>query len=307
MNPLSGTHPNSCSSRFRASLLRWRFSSGRTRPSSIPGGPSEPASGTNRCLTAIRLSCPRLWTADRPRQPLLAGAGEGKGPAGLVYACRRHRAPGDHYRRNLEFIEGTLLGLIWPSSLLGRTLMLEQYLLYELWDGLRDLAEDFRERPFFLDWHLKEPSLFHGNFNGVDEDRFPSVRGEKYREALSACVGARRERGKGGRQGIVTRHGTMPGFGHIDIKAGRSTSLRLSAGLQIRPRFRRLACATPKQNSTGGKEKFGDNQAGQSVYPTASGVGRHLGLRAAPKRKGALCDWLAASERANRPRSWRWR
>ena len=32
---------------------------------------------------------------------------------------------------------------------------------------------------------------------------------------------------------------------------------------------------TPKQNSTGGKEKLGvDNQAGQSVYPTASGYTR---------------------------------
>jgi hypothetical protein len=94
----------------------------------------------------------------------------------------------------LEFIEGTLLGLIWPSSLLGRTLMLEQYFLYELWDGLRNLAEDFRERPLFLDWYLKRPSLFHCNFNGVDEDRFPSVRGEKYREAFSARVRDWRER-----------------------------------------------------------------------------------------------------------------
>ena len=45
--------------------------------------------------------------------------------------------------------------------------------------------------------------------------------------------------------------------------------------------------ATPKQNSTGGKEKFG-SIAGQSVYPTASGVGRHLGLAGGAKAQGRV-------------------
>jgi hypothetical protein len=88
----------------------------------------------------------------------------------------------------LEFIEQTLLGLLWPSCLLGRTMMLQQYFLYEIWGGLRGLAETYRERPFFLDWHLREPSLFHCNFDGVDEDRFPSVRSDKYKEIFSARV-----------------------------------------------------------------------------------------------------------------------
>ncbi|MBX5131266.1 hypothetical protein HJB80_00960 [Rhizobium lentis] len=85
----------------------------------------------------------------------------------------------------LAFMEQTLLGLIWPSSLLGRTIMLEQYFLYETLDGLRGLAKEYRERPFFLDWHLQEPSLFHCNFEGVDEDRFPSVRSDEYHKTLS--------------------------------------------------------------------------------------------------------------------------
>jgi hypothetical protein len=94
----------------------------------------------------------------------------------------------------LEFIERTLLGLIWPSSLLGRTLMLEQYFLYEIWDRLCNLAEEYRERPFFMDWHLKEPSLFHCNFERVDEDRFPSVRSDRYHKIWSKRVSAHKQR-----------------------------------------------------------------------------------------------------------------
>jgi hypothetical protein len=101
----------------------------------------------------------------------------------------------------LEFIERTLLGLIWPSSLLGRTLMLEQYFLYEIWDGLRKLAEEYRERPFFMDWHLKEPSLFQCNFERVDEDRFPSVRSDRYRKTFSKYVSAHKERQEGDDKG----------------------------------------------------------------------------------------------------------
>ena len=47
--------------------------------------------------------------------------------------------------------------------------------------------------------------------------------------------------------------------------------------------------ATPKQNSTGGKGEIRvDNQAGQSVYPTASCVGRHLGLAGGAKAQGRV-------------------
>jgi hypothetical protein len=73
--------------------------------------------------------------------------------------------------------------------------MLEQYFLYEIWDGLRNLAEEYRERPFFMDWHLKkEPSLFHCNFERVDEDRFPSVRSDRYHKIVSQRVSAHKRR-----------------------------------------------------------------------------------------------------------------
>jgi hypothetical protein len=94
----------------------------------------------------------------------------------------------------LEFIEWTLLGLIWPSSLLGKSLMLKQYFLYDIWDSLRKVAEEYRERPFFMDWYLKEPSLFHCNFEKVDEDRFPSVRSDKYPKIMSKRISAYKER-----------------------------------------------------------------------------------------------------------------
>ena len=74
------------------------------------------------------------------------------------------------------FIEATLLGLIWPSSLLHRTLLLGQYQLYEIWAELQRVAEPYRERPFFLDWHLQgHPCQFHCNFENVDAVRYPSV------------------------------------------------------------------------------------------------------------------------------------
>ena len=75
------------------------------------------------------------------------------------------------------FIEATLLGLIWPSSLLQRTLLLGQYQLYEIWAELQKFVVPYRERPFFLNWHLAgEPYQFHCNFENVDAVRYPSVR-----------------------------------------------------------------------------------------------------------------------------------
>ena len=58
--------------------------------------------------------------------------------------------------------------------------MIGQYSLYTLWAELRQFAVNYRERPFFLDWHLKEPSLFHCNFENVDAARYPSVRDEHH-------------------------------------------------------------------------------------------------------------------------------
>ncbi len=59
--------------------------------------------------------------------------------------------------------------------------------------------------------------------------------------------------------------------------------------------------ATPKQNSTGGKEKFGSiTKQGNRYIRRLLVLGAISILRAAPKRKGALCDWLAAL-RARKP------
>jgi hypothetical protein len=77
--------------------------------------------------------------------------------------------------------------------------MLEQYFLYEICDGLRNVAQEYRERPFFMD-HLKEPSLFHCNFERVDENRYPSVRSDRFREIFSKRVRAHREQ----REGMIT-------------------------------------------------------------------------------------------------------
>lgn len=88
----------------------------------------------------------------------------------------------------MAFIERTLLGLIWPSSILQRTFILHQYFLYEIWAGLREYAQEYRERPFFMDWHLKEPRVFHCNYEGVDASRFPSVTDDNYHEAFKARV-----------------------------------------------------------------------------------------------------------------------
>jgi hypothetical protein len=88
----------------------------------------------------------------------------------------------------LSFIEQTLLGLIWPSSILQKTFMLEQYFLYEIWAGLREYATEYAERPFFMDWYLNEPRLFHCNYKGVDASRFPSVRDDNYHQVLKAQV-----------------------------------------------------------------------------------------------------------------------
>jgi len=58
---------------------------------------------------------------------------------------------------------------------------------------------------------------------------------------------------------------------------------------------------TPRQNSTGGKEKFGSiTKQGNRYIRRLLVLGAISVLRAAPKRKGALCDWLAAL-RARKP------
>lgn len=76
----------------------------------------------------------------------------------------------------LGFMEAILLAIIVPSSKLQRTLMLGVYWIYDIWTTLYDYRVEFEERPFFLNWHLKEEYLFHCNFENVNRNRFKSMR-----------------------------------------------------------------------------------------------------------------------------------
>jgi hypothetical protein len=75
-----------------------------------------------------------------------------------------------------EFLEAVLMGLIWPSSMFQRTLLIGQYSLHGICEELKGCISSYKERPFFMDWHLKEERLIHCNFENVDSARFPSAR-----------------------------------------------------------------------------------------------------------------------------------
>ncbi len=51
----------------------------------------------------------------------------------------------------IDFIESVLLGIIWPSCEIRRTLLLGIYNMYWTWDGLRRLAAGYIEQPLFKD------------------------------------------------------------------------------------------------------------------------------------------------------------
>ena len=75
----------------------------------------------------------------------------------------------------LQFMEAVMIAIIWPSAVLQRTLLLGIYRVYELWELLFRYAEDYREQPFLIDWHLNSQYLFHCNFENVDATRFPNM------------------------------------------------------------------------------------------------------------------------------------
>ncbi|OHE60337.1 MAG: hypothetical protein A2Z47_12680 [Thermodesulfovibrio sp. RBG_19FT_COMBO_42_12] len=79
----------------------------------------------------------------------------------------------------LNFMEAILLGIIWPSSELQRTLMLCIYYLYDIWAYLNEHKEEYMERPFFMDWHFNERYMFHCNFENVNTRRFPNTDEER--------------------------------------------------------------------------------------------------------------------------------
>jgi len=75
----------------------------------------------------------------------------------------------------LTFMESVLLGILWPSSLLQRSLLLGVFDLYETWATLRDRTRPYVEQPFFIDWHLGDARMFHCNFEGVDTAKYPNM------------------------------------------------------------------------------------------------------------------------------------
>ena len=95
----------------------------------------------------------------------------------------------------VQFIEAVLLGLIYPSAQLKRTLHIGSYRLYWQWSDLADLAEVYVEQPFFKDFYLKEGYMFHCNFENVDSTRFPNSREEReYKEKLRQMAEAKNKK-----------------------------------------------------------------------------------------------------------------
>lgn len=87
----------------------------------------------------------------------------------------------------LEFLESVFMGIIVPSSHLQRTLLLQVFDLYAMWDSLRELARPGCESPFFKEWPRNESYLFHCNFDGIDKERFPSMSDmDRSRQVLEA-------------------------------------------------------------------------------------------------------------------------
>jgi hypothetical protein len=87
-----------------------------------------------------------------------------------------------------DFLETVTLGIIWPSSTVGRTLQLGIFDLYWMWDELRDFArtvlpDGHIEQPFFHDWKLDgRRHMFYCPFANVDNVKFPNSDEEMGRE-----------------------------------------------------------------------------------------------------------------------------
>ena len=80
----------------------------------------------------------------------------------------------------LKFMESVMLGILWPSSLAKRTLLLGSHHLYEVWAHLKTLTkkhlpEGNREEPYLHSMLLKDKNfLFYCPFDSVDPEQFPS-------------------------------------------------------------------------------------------------------------------------------------
>ena len=81
----------------------------------------------------------------------------------------------------LDYMEAVLLAIIWPSSKLQRTLLLNIYYLYDIWNYLYEHQEEHIEQPFFKEQPKREQYMFHCNFENVDIDKFPNSDEKRHR------------------------------------------------------------------------------------------------------------------------------
>lgn len=86
-----------------------------------------------------------------------------------------------------DYMEAVMLGIIWPSAEIQRTILLGIHDLYYMWVQLTDLARDHLpeghvEQPFFHPWKLAGRSyMFYCPFTNVDEEKFPNSQEEMAR------------------------------------------------------------------------------------------------------------------------------
>jgi hypothetical protein len=80
----------------------------------------------------------------------------------------------------LELLEAVLLGLIWPSSLAQRSVMVGAVHSYDLVMALKELSaknlpSGHTEEPFFHSWNWEGQTFgFYCPFSSVDKSRFPN-------------------------------------------------------------------------------------------------------------------------------------
>ena len=89
-------------------------------------------------------------------------------------------------------MEDVILGIIWPSAEVKRTLLLGIHDIYWIWDQLRELAsghlpDGHIEQPFFHAWRLEgRRHMFYCPSTSVDNQGFPNSDEEMGRAASTA-------------------------------------------------------------------------------------------------------------------------
>jgi hypothetical protein len=80
----------------------------------------------------------------------------------------------------MDYLETVMLGIIWPSAEVKRTLLLGVFDMYWVWDQIRELASNHLpdghvEQPFFHSLPLNgQCHTFYCPFTNVDNQKFPN-------------------------------------------------------------------------------------------------------------------------------------